>query len=233
MEKLTKIFLVDDHKLLRDTLKMFLESEKNMKVVGEAGNGADALEGVFSLYPDLVLMDITLPDFDGVETTEKIVKALPKTKVIAMTMHPENLYLMKFLQAGGRGYIHKSAADRDLLKAIDMVQRGNVFLSPDGVQVMAGQYLAANLEENENNEDITSSNAFKEVPSPNVLSERERQVLQLYVRGYSCREIGEFLFLATSTVDSYKRRISEKLNLSKRADLLEYTMRHEIFNKRH
>ncbi len=231
MEKQTKIFLVDDHKLLRDTLKMFLESEKNMKVVGEAGNGVEALEGVLSLHPDVVLMDITLPDFDGVEITEKIIKALPNTNVIAVTMHPENVYLMKFLQAGGRGYIHKSAADRDLLQAIHMVQSGNVLLSPEGVQVMAGQYFTANSGKHEDNKDITSSDIFTGEPSPDILSERECQVLQLYVRGYSCREIGQFLFLATSTVDSYKRRISEKLNLSKRADLLEYTIRHEIFEK--
>lgn len=220
MSKQTKIFLVDDHKLLRDTLRMFLESREDIQVVGEADNGTEAVQGVLGLHPDLVLMDLSLPDLDGVEATAQIIKGLPDIKVIAVTMHPEQLYLLKFLEAGGMGYIHKSAADRELLKAIEQVQQGEVFLSANGVQVMASQYRAR----------IPSPRPkfSEEEASPDILSARERQVLSLLSRGYSCREIGEKLFLATSTIETYKRRISEKLQLFKKAELVEYAIRHNI-----
>jgi DNA-binding NarL/FixJ family response regulator len=221
MPKQTKIFLVDDHKLLRDTLRMFLESREDIQVVGEAGNGAEAVQGVLGLQPDLVLMDLSLPDLDGVEATAQIIKGLPDIKVIAVTMHPEQLYLLKFLEAGGMGYIHKSAADRELLEAIEQVQQGQIFLSADGVQVMASQYRGRIPSSQPKNSEGEAS--------PDILSARERQVLSLLSRGYSCREIGEKLFLATSTIETYKRRISDKLQLFKKAELVEYTIRHNIF----
>ncbi|KTE92430.1 LuxR family transcriptional regulator [Desulfitobacterium hafniense] len=221
MKEQTKVFLVDDHKLLRDTLRMFLENCEEIEVVGEAGNGADAVKGILDLKPELVLMDLTLPDFDGVEATVQIVKALPKIKVIAVTMHPEKLYLLKFLEAGGVGYVHKSAADRELLQAIERVQQGEVFLSPEGVQVMAGQFRTQNVS-------LPKEEAKKDRP-PDILSARERQVLGLLSHGYSCREIGERLFLSTSTIETYKKRVTDKLNLTNRKDLVEYTIRHKIF----
>lgn len=220
MGKPIQLFLVDDHKLLRDTLRIFLESMKKFEIVGESGNGAEAVEGILQAQPDLVLMDISLPDFDGVEATARILEALPQTKVIAVTMHPEQMYLVKFLEAGGAGYIHKSAADRDLLKAIDQVLQGEIFLSADGVQVMAGQYRL---------KQPPPPVASKEI-SPEVLSTRERQVIVFLSRGYTCREIGEMLFLSTSTIETYKRRVNEKLQLNKKAELVEYTIRHKLFD---
>lgn len=222
MDKQVKVFIVDDHKLLRDTLRMFLESEKNIQVIGEAGCGRDAVKGILGLRPNLVLMDITLPDFDGVEATAQIINALPDTKVIAVTMHPEKLYLIKFLEAGGMGYIHKSAADRELLQAIDQVMRGDIFLSADGVQVMAGRFRVQNS---------TTKIESKSEITPDVLSDRERQVLALLSRGYNCREIGERLYLATSTVETYKRRVTEKLNLARGPELVEYAIRYKIFEE--
>jgi len=218
-----RIFLVDDHKLLRDTLRLFLETQENIEVIGEAGNGFDAVKGIILLQPDVVLVDISLPDFDGVEVTARIIKELPNTRVIAVTMYAEQLYLVKFLQAGGLGYIHKSGADRDLLQAIEQVQRGEIFLSPNGVQVMAGQYRTQWLP---SSQDKSSS----EIP-PYVLSKRERQVLAFFSHGYSCREIGAKLFLSTSTIETYKRRLSEKLQLFNKADLVEYAIRHNIFDE--
>ncbi|MGE4273328.1 MAG: response regulator [Desulfitobacterium sp.] len=223
MKEQTKVFLVDDHKLLRDTLRMFLENCKEIEVVGEAGNGADAVKGILDLKPELVLMDLTLPDFDGVEATTQIMRALPKTKVIAVTMHPEKLYLLKFLEAGGVGYVHKSAADRELLQALERVQQGEVFLSPEGVQVVAGQFRVQNAP-------LPEEEDIKGIP-PDILSARERQVLGLLSHGYSCREIGKRLFLSTSTIETYKKRVSDKLHLENRKDLVEYTIRHKIFEE--
>lgn len=225
MAERIRVFLVDDHKLLRDTLRMFLESLEEIEVVGEAGCGADAVKGILNLKPEIVLMDITLPDCDGVEVTAQIIKALPQTKVIAVTMHPEKLYLLKFLESGGVGYIHKSAADRELLQAIERVRQGEVFLSPDGVQVMAGQFTVQSAL----NSLAGPRTKEKTDVSPEILSGRERQVLGLLSRGYSCREIGERLFLSTSTIETYKRRISDKLHLANRKELVQYTIRHRIF----
>lgn len=208
-----RVFLVDDHTLLRNALTMLLEGQKNIEVVGEAANASEAVEGVCKEKPDVVLMDISLPDFDGIEATVNIVKALPSTRIIAVTMHAEEVYLLKFLNAGGRGYIHKSAADRDLLKAIHAVMEGEVFLSSDGVQVMANQYI-----HNDHSKEIL----------PDVLSEREREVLKLIARGFTSREIGEKLFLSPRTIETYRERIAVKLKLEHRSELVDYAIKHKL-----
>ncbi len=222
----TTIFLVDDHKLLRDTLRMFLESCAGIKVVGEAGTCEDTVQKVLHLKPEIILMDITLPDGDGVEATVQIIKALPQTKIIALTMHPEEFYLMKFLEAGGVGYVHKSAADREILQAIEQVKAGKVFLSSAGVQVMAGQFINQNA--SSASIEFVTQEERPEIP-PEILSDRERQVLAFLSRGYNCREIGERLFLSTSTIETYKRRVSDKLHLTDRKDLVQYAIRYRLF----
>ncbi|MBC2721706.1 MAG: response regulator transcription factor [Desulfosporosinus sp.] len=215
MDKI-RVFLTDDHTLLRNALCMLLQGEKDIEVVGEAGNGAGAVRGVLEEKPDVVLMDISLPDFDGVEATHKILEVLPQTKVIAVTMHMEDVYLLKFLNAGGMGYVHKSAADRDLLKAIQTVMNGEVFLSSVGVQVMARQYC--------------STESVSEI-KPDILSERERQVLQLLARGFTSKEIGEKLYLSPRTIETYRERITVKLKLEHRSDLVDYAIRYKLLGQ--
>ncbi|WP_205623364.1 response regulator transcription factor [Desulfosporosinus sp. HMP52] len=215
MDKI-RVFLADDHTLLRNALCMLLQGERDIEVVGEAGNGAGAVRGVLEEKPDVVLMDITLPDFDGVEATHKILEVLPGTKVIAVTMHMEDVYLLKFLNAGGMGYVHKSAADRDLLKAIQTVMNGEVFLSSVGVQVMARQYC--------------STESVSEI-KPDILSERERQVLQLLARGFTSKEIGEKLYLSPRTIETYRERITVKLKLEHRSDLVDYAIRYKLLGQ--
>ncbi|MBS3975232.1 MAG: response regulator transcription factor [Syntrophomonadaceae bacterium] len=222
MKKQVKLYLVDDHKLLRDTLRLYLESNGNIQVVGESGSGAEAVVEIIRLQPDLVLMDITLPDYDGVEATRRIIEALPATRIIAVTMHSEQLYLVKFLEAGGSGYIHKSAADRDLLVAIEQVMRGDIFLSKEGIRVMAGKYRS--------NRSKADQEYEKDI-SPQILSSRERQVIVMLSRGYTCREIGEKLFLSTSTIETYKRRVNDKLQLNSKAELVEYAIKHKLFEE--
>ncbi len=208
-----RVFLTDDHTLLRNALTLLLEGEKDMEVVGEASDGCECLEGVRQRKPDVVLMDISLPDCDGVEVTGQILSILPRTRVVAVTMHMEEVYLLKFLHAGGRGYVHKSAADRELIKAIRTVMKGDVFLSAAGVQVVANQYCRT-----ESVSEIT----------PDVLSERERQVLRLLARGFTSREIGEKLFLSPRTIETYRERITVKLNLEHRSDLVDYAIRYKL-----
>ncbi len=213
MNRPIRVFLTDDHTLLRNALTMLLEKQFNIEVVGEASNAIDAVEGVIQVKPDIVLMDISLPDFGGIEATKKILENLPDTKVIAVTMYMEDVYLLKFLNAGGRGYVHKSAADRDLLKAIDTVMKGEVFLSSAGVQVMANQYV-----KNDNSGEVM----------PDILSERERQVLELIARGFTGREIGTKLCLSPRTIESYRERITIKLKLEHRSELVDYAIRYHL-----
>ena len=215
MNKKMRIFLTDDHTILRNALTMLLREQDDMEVVGEAANGLEAVQGVIERRPDIVLMDISLPDFDGIEATERILKILPKTKIIALTMHMEDVYLLKFLNVGGMGYVHKSSADRDLIKAINKVKNGEVFLSRAGVQVIARQYC-----NKESSSEVT----------PDVLSERERQVLQLLARGFTSREIGEKLFLSPRTIETYRERIGVKLNIEHRSELVDYAIRYRMLN---
>ncbi|NMA69833.1 MAG: response regulator transcription factor [Desulfitobacterium sp.] len=213
MKDKMRVFLVDDHTLLRNALTMLLTGQKDIEVVGEAANATEAIAGILEKKPDVVLMDISLPDIDGIEATAKIVKNLPEIKIIAVTMHVEEIYLLKFLNAGGRGYIHKSAADRDLLKAIHVVMNGEIFLSSDGVQVMANQYI--------------QTDNPQETP-PEILSERELQVLKLIARGFTSREIGEKLFLSPRTIETYRERITVKLKLEHRSELVDYAIKHKL-----
>lgn len=225
MEKI-RVFIVDDHQLLRDTLRMFLEKSEPIEVVGEAGNCQDAVKGALALKPEIVLMDITLPDCDGLEATVQILEQLPETKVIAVTMHQEELYLTQFLEAGGFGYVHKSAADDELIEAIKFVSKGGIFLSPRGVQVIAGQFQCQGEQSA-----VKKTGKLGEDISPDVLSPRERQVLALISRGYTGREIGKRLFLSTSTIETYRARLSDKLQLDSRKELVEYSIRHKIFEE--
>lgn len=213
MNRKIRVFLTDDHTLLRNALTMLLEGQQDMEVVGEAAGGCECLDGVKQKSPDVVLMDISLPDCDGLETTGKILAALPQTRVIAVTMHVEHEYLLRFLHAGGRGYVHKSAADRELIKAIHAVMEGKVFLSAAGVQVMASQYC--------------STESAAEV-TPDILSERELQVLKLLARGFTSREIGEKLFLSPRTIETYRERITVKLSMEHRSELVDYAIRHKL-----
>ncbi|KTE92426.1 LuxR family transcriptional regulator [Desulfitobacterium hafniense] len=233
----TRIFLADDHTLLRNTLRLFLETKgEHLEVVGEASTAAAAVEGILCLSPDIVLMEIGLPDWDGIIVTGQILRQLPQIKMIAVTMYTEQIYLLPFLQAGGFGYIHKSATDRDLLLAIERVRQNEIFLSAAGVQIMAGRYRSQGILEKQETAEIANkmekTGKAEEVEGaeilPDILSDREKQVLRLISHGYGYREIGEKLFVSTSTVETYKNRISEKLQLQKKAALIEYAIRHKL-----
>lgn len=213
-----RVFLVDDHTLVRSGLRLLLDKESDIEVVGEADNVHDAVRLIPELCPDVVLMDISLPDSDGIQATRQIFCTCQHARVIALTMHAEEAYLMPFLEAGGVGYIRKSAADRDLIRAIHKVMRGEIFLQSEGIQIMARQHCAVQ---------IASSS---QQPGPNVLSEREHEVIIWVARGYTCREIGEMLSLSHRTIETYRQRIMEKLNLNHRSELVEYALHHHLID---
>lgn len=209
--EMIRILLVDDHPVVRSGLRLLLEKERDLAVIGEAENGARAVEQALTLHPDVIVMDITLPDFDGIEATRRICGKMLDARVLALTMHGEETYLVPFLQAGGMGYVRKSSSDRDLVEAIRRVAHGESFLQPEGVEAI-----------------VRKQHAHE--PGPELLSERERQVLALIARGHTSREIGVQLALSPRTVETYRERIMQKLRLGHRSELVEYALRHNILD---
>ena len=209
-----RILLVEDHAVVRSSLAMLFKSH-GATIVAEVEDGQNAVTQALELRPDIILMDITLPGMDGIEATRRICSAWPEARVLALTMHSEDVYLVPFLEAGGAGYVRKSAADRDVLDAIKAIQAGNTFVGAGGVATLVRQHKPAGREL---------------PPGPEVLSDRERLVLEKTVRGFTSREIGDLLSISPHTVDTYRTRVMEKLGLSNRHELVEYALRNHLIS---
>ena len=210
MKRKETIFLVDDHNILRTSLRLYLE-QNGYTAVGEAGNGAETLQLVSGCAPDVIIVDLTLPDMNGIQLAEKLLAQDRNRKLIALTMHEEEDYLVPFFEAGGVGYVNKTAASEELIQAIDMVCRDGCYVSKVGVQL------------------LTKAQKKRKMTDELPLSDREKEVLQYVVRGYTCREIGEQLFLSTRTVETYRMRIMHKLGLKNRSELVDYAVKHDFF----
>ncbi len=206
-----RVVLADDHAVLRAGLKALIEDEPDIEVVGEASNGAEAIEVVQHERPDVVVMDIAMPVMNGLEATERIGELGLNTKVLVLTMHAEEQYLFQVLQAGGSGYVLKQSADSELMDAIRSVHRGEAFLYPSGVRLLLQAYLKGDKPVGGKAEHSR-------------LSDREEQVLALTAEGYSNQEIADRLFLSSKTVDTYRQRIMEKLDLHHRSELVRYAL---------
>ncbi len=204
-----RILLVDDHGVLRAGLRALLDGEADMEVVGEAGSGEEGLEKVGELNPDIVVMDLSMPGIGGLEATGRIAELEQDTRVLVLTMHAEDEYLLPVLEAGGSGYVRKTSADEDLVRAIRTVARGEVFLYPSAAKLLLRGYK----EKEEGGEDPLEA-----------LSDRERDVLGMTAEGFSSREIGEKLFISPKTVDTYRSRIMKKLNLTHRSELVRFAL---------
>lgn len=206
-----RILLADDHVVLRAGLRALLDAEEDMVVVGEAGTGEEAIEAVERLSPDVVVMDLSMPGMGGLEATRRIAALGKDTRVLVLTMHAEEEYLLAVLEAGGMGYVKKTSADEDLTNAIRTVARGEVFLYPSAAKLLL-QGFRRRGEPSE--------------PDPLAqLSEREREVLLYTAEGYSSSEIGEKLFISPKTVDTYRSRIMEKLKLNHRSELVKFALK--------
>ena len=204
-----RILLVDDHLVLRAGLKALLETERDMRVVGEAGTGEEGIEKANTLRPDVVVMDLSMPGMGGLDATRTITKDVG-AKVLVLTMHSEEDYLLAVLDAGGSGYVKKTSADEDLVEAIRTVARDEVFLYPTAARLLLQGFRV----KNEDRE-----------PDPlDILSERERDVLQMTAEGFSSSEIGEKLFISPKTVDTYRSRIMRKLELHHRSELVRFAL---------
>jgi len=203
------VLLADDHAVLRAGLRALLNAEPDMEVVGEAGNGEEAVRLAEQLTPDVVVMDISMPVMDGLAATRAITTRMPDTRVLVLTMHAEEQYLLKVLEAGGSGYVLKRSADTELMEAIRAVHRGEAFLYPSATRMLLSAYQRGDR---------------SAPPAGGRLSEREADVLRLTAEGYSNSEIGAQLYLSPKTVDTYRQRIMEKLALHHRAELVRYAL---------
>ncbi len=207
-----RILLADDHTILRAGLKMMLNAQPDMEVVGEAQDGRQALQEAQRLQPDIILMDITMPDMNGIEATKQLKKELPDVKVLILTMHEHEEYVFQALRAGASGYMLKEAADTDLISALRIIQSGQFYLSPAAQSVMVGDYLQR-------------VRTGEEKDSYSSLTEREREILKLVAEGYTNNQIAERLVISPKTVDTHRTHIMDKLNLHSRAELVKYAMR--------
>jgi DNA-binding NarL/FixJ family response regulator len=208
-----KVILADDHRMVRDGLRAVLE-RAGVDVVGEAATGHEAVAEARRLRPDVLVMDIGMPELNGIDATKRLAAELPTVKVLALSMNADRRYVIAMLEAGAAGYLLKNSASDELLTALDAVARGDTYLS----SVVAGSVVARAIHGR------SSPRGSEERP----LSVREREVLQLVAEGKSSKEIGVILRIAVPTVETHRRQIVEKLNLRTVAELTKYAIREGI-----
>lgn len=209
--RVISVLLADDHPIVRAGLRALLEAQPDLAVVGEAGGGDEAVALTQRLRPDIVIMDISMPG-GGLEATRKIAALELPTRILILTVHAEERYLLPVLEAGGSGYVRKSSLHTDLIDAIRMVASGEVFLDPAATRMLLRGYL-------------DRADDGRELDPRQILSEREREVLKLTAEGYTAKEIGDKLYLSPKTVETYRHRIVQKLGFSHRSELVRYALR--------
>ena len=212
-QKLT-VLLADDHKLLRSGLKLLLQRNPDLLVVGEAADGEETLRLFGQLEPDILLLDLSMPNMDGMECLREIKSRRPDAKVIVLTMHEDENYIRKAMRLGASGYIPKGSADDELLDAIRTVAAGRFYLSPNAEQSLLSSLFAGGDDEEEN--------------PIERLSPRELEVFEYLVHGYTITEIGEKLRLSVKTIDTHKSKILEKLGCKKRSELVSLALRYHV-----
>ena len=207
----TKILLADDHKITREGLRSLIEKQSDMEVVAEAEDGHTAVHLVRKVSPDVVIMDVSMPDLNGIEATQKIVSECPNVKVIALSMHSDTLFVTKMLKSGASGYLLKDCAFEELTRAIRTVVAGKTYLSPAISDVVVDGYLHRLSED-----DSASSD---------VLTHREREVLQMLAEGNSTKQVALKLHISVKTVETHRRQMMHKLDIYSVAELTKYAIR--------
>lgn len=206
---MVRVLLVDDHNVMRAGLKALLESTGRIDVVGEASSGKEAVDKARMLEPDIIIMDLAMPGMGGVEATRRITALGLDTKVLVLTIHDEDEFLVPVLNAGAAGFLNKSLAYTDLMGAIEAVMRGRSFLTRRAAALLARQKAKG-----------TSGGE----PGPEVLSARERRAVEMYANGYSAREAAEEMLLSPKTVEGYLARAKTKLGLRTRRDIVRFAL---------
>ncbi len=212
MDKI-KVLVADDHTLVRKGLCSLLSEESDIEIVGEAENGREAIKKAEQLNPDVVLMDITMPELNGMDATRQIKKRFPSIKIMILSMHTNDEYIFETLRAGASGYLIKRSAPTDLIKAIHVAHDGDVFLSPSISKKVIENYIHQ------------QQDSISEPLGLDKLTEREREVLQLIAEGNPNREIARRLFVSTKTIEAHRVKIQYKLQLRGTAELTKYAIK--------
>lgn len=208
-----RVLIADDHTIVRSGVRLLLSAEPDIDVVGEALDGAEALALTETLRPDVVLMDISMPGMDGLEATRHIKARWPDIHVLVLTMHRSDEYFFEMLKAGASGYVLKGAETSELIRAVRVVSRGEVFLYPTMAKKLLSDYLTR----------VEGS-----VEPSQSLSPREKQILRLLAEGYSNKEIAENLVLSPSTIHTHRNNLMKKLGLTSRRELIQYARQRGI-----
>jgi two-component system response regulator NreC len=206
-----RILIADDHSIVREGVRMILDGQEDFEVVGEASTGRQALEEARRLRPDVVVMDISMPDMTGIEATRKIRNELSQTQVMGLTMHEDESYVFALLKAGAAGYVLKRAAAEDLVAAVRAAHQGEAFLYPTVAKLVVQDFL--------------QRATAQDRATLDGLTEREREVLTLIAEGLTNQEIAGRLYISIKTVQTHRAHIMEKLNLHDRTELVRYAIR--------
>jgi two-component system, NarL family, response regulator NreC len=212
-----RILLGDDHTLLRHGLRKILEDKPDWEVVAEAGNGRDAVDAAMTLKPDVAILDVGMPLLNGIDATRQIVRKTPECKVLILSMHSDETYITRALQAGAKGYLLKDSADKDLIRGVCAVAAGKTFFSQVIAQSMLDDYIRR----------VAASSIVDPYDS---LSEREREVFQLLAEGHSNKDVALILSISPATVETHRAHISQKLDIHNTAELVLYAVRKGIIS---
>ena len=211
------ILLADDHSIVRKGLRSTLEEDDRFHVVGEAANGREAVRIAEQLSPDIAILDIGMPQLNGIETTAQIQKVSPKTRVIILSMHSDETYILRALTAGARGYLLKDTAENDVMAAVDAVAQGKAYFSPAIAKMLLDDYVG-----------FLRRRGLDD--SWDLLTDREKEVLQLLAEGQSNKEVANVLGIGVSTVETHRMNLMQKLNLHSTAEIVLYAVRKRIIS---
>lgn len=212
-----RILLADDHTVMRKGLRLLLESQPDFSVVAEASDGRQAVEQAQATQPDVVVIDIAMPNLSGIEAAQRIVAALPHVAIVILSMHSDEGYVLRALKVGAKGYLLKDSAESDLIEAIKVVHQGKTFFSPEISKMLVEDYIR----------EIRTRGAED---SYDLLTSREREILQLLAERKSNKEIAQALNLSPYTIETHRRNLQEKLNLHSLADLILYAVRKGVIS---
>jgi len=206
-----KVLVADDHTILRQGIKALLDNQEGIEVIGEAKDGREALAIIEETLPDVILMDIAMPGLNGLEATRRIKKKFPRMKVLVLTMYTNEEYIFQILNAGANGYLVKETAFQDLISAIKAVYKNEAFMSPSISKKVINSYIKKAQDDEEQ--------------TCEILTTREREILQLIAEGHSSKKIAELLFISPKTVETHRTHIMDKLNIHNRTGLIKYAIR--------